>query len=69
MYADQVYGIPPEQVVGTAGETQYGYDKKGKPILTKEPKLLLNDNNAGKTRRHSLNDRTAPLRSIRQFDW
>ena len=26
----------------------YGYDKEGRPILTKEPKLLLNDNNAGK---------------------
>jgi hypothetical protein len=48
MYAEQVYGIPPEQVVGTAGGTKYGYDKSGKPFLTKEPKLLLNDNNAGK---------------------
>jgi phosphoserine phosphatase len=47
-YAEQTYGIPPEQVVGTAGGTKYGYDKKGKPFLTKEPKLLLNDNNAGK---------------------
>ena len=27
---------------------EYGYDKDGKPFLTKEPKLLLNDNNAGK---------------------
>ena len=48
VYAEQVYGIPPEQVVGTAGGTNYGYDKDGKPFLTKEPKLLLNDNNAGK---------------------
>src|SRR6266498_4133407 len=48
LYAEQVYGIPPEQVVGTAGGTKYGYDKSGKPFLTKEPKLLLNDNNAGK---------------------
>src|SRR6266508_6337184 len=47
-YAEQVYGIPPEQVVGTAGGTKYGYDKSGKPFLTKEPKLLLNDNNAWK---------------------
>ena len=42
------YDIPPEQVVGTAGGTKYGYDKEGKPFLTKEPKLLLNDNYAGK---------------------
>jgi phosphoglycolate phosphatase-like HAD superfamily hydrolase len=48
VYAESTYGIPPEQVVGTAGVTKYGYDKSGKPFLIKEPKLLLNDNNAGK---------------------
>ena len=47
-YSEAVYGIPPEQVVGTAGGTTYGYGKNGKPFLTKAPKLLLNDNNAGK---------------------
>ena len=48
VYSEATYGIPPEQVVGTAGGTKYGYDKDGKPFLTKEPKLLLNDNDAGK---------------------
>jgi len=48
VYSERVYGIPPEQVVGTAGGTKYGYEKDGKPFLTKEPKLLLNDNDAGK---------------------
>jgi phosphoglycolate phosphatase-like HAD superfamily hydrolase len=48
VYAEKVYGIPPEQVVGSAGGIKYGYAKDGKPFLTKEPKLLLNDNNAGK---------------------
>jgi phosphoserine phosphatase len=48
LYAEKVYGIPPEQVVGTAAGTKYGYGKDGKPFLTKEPKLLLNDNDAGK---------------------
>ena len=48
VYSERVYGIPPEQVVGTAGVTKYGYGKDGKPFLIKEPKLLLNDNNAGK---------------------
>lgn len=48
VYSEQTYGIPPEQVVGSAGGTTYGYDKNGKPFLTKAPKLLLNDNNAGK---------------------
>jgi len=48
VYAEKVYGIPPEQVVGTAQGTKFGYDKNGKPFLTRDPKLLLNDNNAGK---------------------
>lgn len=48
VFAEQSYGIPPEQVVGTMGGTKYGYNKAGKPFLTKEPKLLLNDNFAGK---------------------
>ena len=48
VYSERVYGIPPEQVVGTAGSTTYSYNAEGKPILTKEPKLLLNDNDAGK---------------------
>ena len=48
MYSEQIYGIPPEQVVGSAGATNFGYDKSGKPILTKVAKLLLNDDSAGK---------------------
>ena len=48
VYAEATYGIPPEQVVGSASGTQFGYDKNGRPFLTKEPKLLLNDNSAGK---------------------
>ncbi|WP_313953601.1 HAD family hydrolase [Accumulibacter sp.] len=47
-YAEKIYGVPPEQVVGSAVGTRYGYGKDGKPFLTKEPKLLLNDNDAGK---------------------
>jgi len=47
-YSERVYGIPPEQVVGSAGATQFSYDKNGKPVLTKVAKLLLNDDKAGK---------------------
>ena len=50
VYSSRVYGIPPEQVVGTAGVLKYEYDKDGKPFLFKEPKLLLNDNDAGKAK-------------------
>src|SRR5258706_1679593 len=48
VYSERVYGIPPEQVVGSMGGTKLGYDKAGKAFLTKEPKLLLNDDHAGK---------------------
>lgn len=47
-YSERVYGIPPEQVVGSAGGTTFGYDKNGKPQLTKDWHLLVNDDNAGK---------------------
>jgi phosphoglycolate phosphatase-like HAD superfamily hydrolase len=48
VFAEKTYGIPPEQVIGSAGETKYVYRKNGEPVLIKEPKLVLNDNNAGK---------------------
>jgi hypothetical protein len=48
VYSQRIYGIPSEQVVGSALATKYGYGKDGRPILIKEPKLMLNDNEAGK---------------------
>ena len=47
-YAEDLYGIPPEQVIGSTFETSYGYDAKGTPALTKVAKPQLNDNDAGK---------------------
>lgn len=47
-YAERVYGIPPEQVIGTAGTTRFAYGRDGRPSLITEPQLLLNDNYAGK---------------------
>jgi phosphoglycolate phosphatase-like HAD superfamily hydrolase len=47
-YAQQMYGIPPEQIIGSALDTQYQYNKDGQGILMRDPKLLLNNNGAGK---------------------
>jgi haloacid dehalogenase-like hydrolase len=47
-YSDKVYGIPPEQVSGTEQAFKYGYDKDQRPILTREPKLVLDNLEAGK---------------------
>lgn len=48
VYAERVYGVPPEQVVGTAGQTTFTHDADGRPVLVKEPKLLLDDDKQGK---------------------
>lgn len=48
VYSERTYGISPEQVVGTADCTKFGYDNEGKAFLTIGPRLLLDDNFAGK---------------------
>jgi phosphoglycolate phosphatase-like HAD superfamily hydrolase len=47
VFTEQVYGIPPEQVVGSVGETRLEV-RDGKPVLLKLPKLNLVDDKAGK---------------------
>ena len=47
-YAQTVYGIPPEQIVGSALDTKYQYNKDGQGVLMRDPKLLLNNNYGGK---------------------
>ncbi|MGT2436369.1 HAD family hydrolase [Bradyrhizobium betae] len=48
VWADKAYGIPPEQVVGSSGMTQFKIDIDGKPILMKLPKVEFIDDGAGK---------------------
>ena len=47
VFAEEVYGIPPEQVVGSVGETKLEM-RDGKPALLKLPKINLVDDKAGK---------------------
>jgi hypothetical protein len=47
-YSERVYGVPRDQVVGSAGGTTFGYDASGKAILTKDPKVLWIDDKAAK---------------------
>jgi hypothetical protein len=46
-FAEQTYGIPPEQIIGTALKTKFTPMKDGNSLLL-EPKLLLNNNFSGK---------------------
>src|SRR5277367_372825 len=47
-YSEHVYGIPPEQVAGTSQAVTYGYDANKLPVLTRAPKLVLDNLEAGK---------------------
>ncbi len=47
VYAEQVYGIPREQVVGSSIATKYEY-QNGKPVLMREPRPFFIDDHAGK---------------------
>jgi hypothetical protein len=45
--AERIYGVPPEQVVGSSLGTKYEY-LAGKPALLRLPKVFFNDNKDGK---------------------
>jgi hypothetical protein len=47
-YAERVYGVPRDQVVGSAGGISFSYDEAGNAILTKDPKLLWIDDKTAK---------------------
>ena len=47
-FAPRVYGVPPEQVVGSAGKTKFTYGPGGKGELLKSPDLLYVDDKTGK---------------------
>ena len=46
-WAERVYGVPPEQVIGSSIQTQYAV-RDGKPQLLRLPKLHFVDDKAGK---------------------
>jgi len=46
-WAEKVYGIPPEQVVGSSVKTKFEL-RDGKPVLVRLPELNFNDDKGGK---------------------
>ena len=46
-WAERVYGIPPEQVIGSSGGLAYEI-REGKPVIVKTPEIVLIDDKAGK---------------------
>jgi phosphoglycolate phosphatase-like HAD superfamily hydrolase len=47
-WTGKAYGIPPEQVVGSSGVTQYEMQPNGVPVLKKLPKIEFVDDGPGK---------------------
>jgi hypothetical protein len=47
VWAPRVYGIPPEQIVGSSGKTKFEL-RDGKPVLVKLPELDFVDDGPGK---------------------
>lgn len=48
VFAERVYGIPREQVVGSTAATTFSYDRNGKSVLTKMPQDTRVDDKTGK---------------------
>ncbi|WP_441229628.1 HAD family hydrolase [Tardiphaga sp. 215_C5_N2_1] len=47
-WMEKVYGIPPEQVIGSSGVVKFEMGADGKPSLRKTPKIEFVDDNQGK---------------------
>ncbi len=47
-WTERIYGIPPEQVVGSSGVVKYVMQPDGAPVLMKEPKVEFIDDGPGK---------------------
>jgi len=47
-FAERVYGIPPEQVIGSTGVVKFEMGADGKPVLMKEAKVEFIDDGPGK---------------------
>ena len=66
VYSEHVYGIPPEQVVGSSIATKYQM-KDGKPVLMRQPKRVLHRRSRRQGDRHQPVHRQAAARRLRQL--
>ena len=47
VFAEQVYGVPPEQVIGSSIATEYEV-RNGRPVIVRQPRIDFIDDKAGK---------------------
>ena len=65
-FAEKVYGIPPEQVIGSSGKMKFEM-RDGKPVLVKLPEIDFIDDKDGQAHRHPEAHRPPPHRRVRQL--
>ena len=65
-WAEKVYGIPPEQVVGSSIKTKYEM-RDGKPVLMRLPEVDFIDDKAGQAGRHQQVHRPPADHGVRQL--
>ncbi len=47
-FAERVYGVPPDRIIGSAAKTSYAYGEDGRGVLVKQPSLLFFNDVAAK---------------------
>ena len=47
VFSEQVYGVPPEQVIGSTGKTKFEI-RDGKPVIMRMPEIIFIDDKEGK---------------------
>ena len=67
VFTERVYGIPPEQVVGSSGKLDFEM-RDEKPILMKLPELNFNDDKAGKPVQIQMHIGRRPIASFGNSD-
>ena len=67
-WTEQVYGIPPEQVVGSSVKTKFEM-RDGKPVLVRSAGTELQRRQGRQARRHQPAHRPPAHRRVRQLRW
>ena len=65
-WTEKVYGIPPEQVVGSSIKTKFEM-RDGKPVLVRLPEVELHRRQGRQADRHQLAHRPPAHRRLRQL--
>ena len=65
-WTEKVYGIPPEQVIGSSIKTKFEM-RDGKPVLVRLPEVNFIDDKDGQAGRHPAAHRPPPHRRVRQL--